>query len=74
MHILAPAEGLRAPGVTGVNPGVDPRSQGVIPRRFKQKKILWRTDEGRTDGQTDWRDSWNSVVDMHYNDESTSSY
>ena len=35
-HILAPAEGLRAPELHGDNP----RSQGVIPRRFKRKKIL----------------------------------
>ena len=38
--MLAPPEGLRAPGVPGVNPGVDPGSQGVIPRRFKRKKIF----------------------------------
>ena len=35
-HILAPPEELRALEV----PGVDPRSQEVIPRRFKRKKIL----------------------------------
>ena len=39
-HILAPPEGLRGPGVPVVNLGVDPRSQGVIPRQFKRKKIL----------------------------------
>ena len=35
--------------------GVDPRSQGLIPRRFKRKKIFGtngRTD-ARTDGRTD---------------------
>ena len=58
--------------VTGSNPGwnyyfffdsggavIDPRSQGVIPRRFKRKKNFvtnGRTEEqknGRTDGRTD---------------------
>ena len=40
-HILAPPEGLRAPeGYPGSTLGVDPRSQGVIPRRFKRKKIF----------------------------------
>ena len=27
-HILAPLEGLRAPGVPGVNPGVRPQESG----------------------------------------------
>ena len=55
-HILAPPEGLRGPGVPGVNPGVDPRSQGVILRRFKQKKIF--VTHGRTHGRTNghWTD------------------
>ena len=48
-HILAPPEGLRGPGVPGVNPGVDPRSQGVILRRFKQKST---SHIGRMDRQT----------------------
>ena len=39
--LLAPPEGLRAPGV-------DSRSQGVIPRRFKQKKFC----DGGTDVRT----------------------
>ena len=34
-HILAPPEGLRAKGKPGINLGVNPRGQGVIPRRFK---------------------------------------
>ena len=55
--MLAPPEGLRAPELPGVNPGVDLRSQGVIPRRFKGKKIV--TDE-RTDGRTDRLDGKNS--------------
>ena len=49
--MLAPPEGLRAPELPGVNPG----GQGVIPRRFKQKKIFV-TDErtaAAADGQTD---------------------
>ena len=55
-HILPPPEGLRAPELPGVNPG----SQGVIPRRFKGKIFCdARTDEGWTDR----RDSRNSVVD-----------
>ena len=45
-------------------PGVDPRSQGVIPRRFKRKKFF--VTHGRTDeGWTDRRDSRNSVVDSY---------
>ena len=48
-HILAPPEGLRTPELPGVNPGIDPGSQGVIPKRFKQKKILRRTPDGQTD-------------------------
>ena len=39
-------------GYPGSTPGVDPRSQGVIPRRFKRKKIFV-ADAGWTDGQTD---------------------
>ena len=34
----------------GSTPGVDPRSQGVIPRRFKRKKIV---TDGQTEGWTD---------------------
>ena len=55
-HILAPPEGLRGLGVPGVSPGVDPRSQGVILRRFKQKKNFvtdGRTHARTSDGQTD---------------------
>ena len=52
-HILAPPEGLRAPGLLPVvNPGVDPGSQGVIPKRFKRKKYFV-TKDGRTDVQMD---------------------
>ena len=51
--LLAPPGGLRAPELPGVNPGVNPRSQGVIPERFKQKKILWRTHGRTKDGRTD---------------------
>ena len=61
-HILAPLEGLRARGLSGVNLGVDPGSQGVIPRRFKRKKIF--VTDGRTDkGWTDRRVGRNSDVD-----------
>ena len=62
--MLAPPEGLRAPGVPGVNPGVDPRSQGMIPRRFKRKKIFVTEDARRTDGWTDRRDGRNSGLDF----------
>ena len=43
-------------GYPGSTPGADPRSQGVIPKRFKQKKNFC---DGRTDGRTDVRtDTW----------------
>ena len=45
-QILAPPEGMRATKLPGINPGVDPGSQGVIPKRFKQKKFFV-TKEGR---------------------------
>ena len=48
-HILAPPEELRVLELPGVNPGVDPRSQGVIPRRFKRKKKIC---DARTAGRT----------------------
>ena len=52
-------------GYPGSTPGVDPRSQGVIPRRFKRKKIFV-TDGGRTKyGWTDRRDGGNSDVDFN---------
>ena len=63
--MLAPPEGLRAQGVPGVNPGGQPRGQGVIPRRFKRKKNFV-TDGHRTpDAWTDRRDSRNSYVDAY---------
>ena len=49
-------------GYPGSTPGVDPGSQGVIPRRFKRKKIFV-TDEGRTDGWTHRREGGNSGLD-----------
>ena len=61
-HILAPLEGLHAPvGTRG-----RPQESGLIPRRFKQKKNFCegQTNERRTDGWTDRRDSRNSVVDV----------
>ena len=48
--------------------GVDLRSQGVIPRRFKRKKNFV-TDAQRTDRWTDRRDSRNSYVDMYIQSE-----
>ena len=53
-------------GYPGSTPGVDPRSQGVIPRRFKRKKNFvtdGRTDEW-TDGWTDRRVGRNSDLDV----------
>ena len=47
---------------SGSTQGVNARSQGVIPRRFKRKKIFVTNE--RTDGWTDRRDSRNSVVDF----------
>ena len=38
--MLAPPEGLRALELPRSTPGIDPRSQGVIPRRFKQKNLF----------------------------------
>ena len=54
-------------GYPGSTPGVDPRSQGVIPRRFKRKKIFV-TDKGRThEAWTDKCDGGNSDVDASKN-------
>ena len=50
-------------GYPGSTPGVDPRSQGMIPKRFKRKKIFVTETGNRTDGRTDRRDSRNSYVD-----------
>ena len=57
-------------GYPGSTPGVNPRSQGVIPRRFKRKKNF--VTDGRTngltnrrkDGRTDRRDGRNSDLDV----------
>ena len=58
-HILAPTEGLCAPEL----PGVNPRSQEVISRPFKRKKIF--CDEVRTKYRwTDRREGGNSYVDL----------
>ena len=50
-------------GYPGSTPGVDPRSQGVIPRRFKRKKNFV-TVVCTKDGRTDRRDGGNSDVDF----------
>ena len=52
-------------GYPGSTPGVDPRSQRVIPRQFKRKKFFV-TDERTPDTKawTDRRDSRNSYVDV----------
>ena len=47
-------------GYPGSTPGVDPRSQGVIPKRFKRKKIFVTPPDGRTHR----RDGRNSDVDL----------
>ena len=56
-------------GYPGSTPVVNPRSQGVIPKRFKRKKIFvtetGRKPDGRKpNGRTDRRDSRNSYVDL----------
>ena len=56
-HCLAPPEGLGTQGNLGSSSGVNPRGQGLILRRFKQKKNFCdvRTEvrtEVRMDGQT----------------------
>ena len=52
-------------GYPGSTPGVDSRSQGVISRRFKQKKIF--VTDGMTDERnwTDRRVGQNSYLDVH---------
>ena len=63
-HILAPPEVLRALRLPGVNPGVNLRSQGVIPRRFKRKKNCDGQTNGRThETWTDRRVGQNSYLD-----------
>ena len=47
----------------GSTPGIDPRSQGVIPRRFKRKKNFV-TNEQTNDGRTDRHDGGNSDLDV----------
>ena len=50
----------------GSTPGVDPRSQGVIPRRFKRKKKFVTEYGVRTeDIWTHRRDGGNSGLDIH---------
>ena len=53
----------RYPGST---PGVDPRTQGMIPRQFKQKKnfVTYGRTDARTDTWTDRRDGRNSDLDL----------
>ena len=46
--------GAACPGVLAVHPVVDPRSQGVIPERFKQKKFC----DGRTHERMNARNIW----------------
>ena len=48
-------------GVPGVNPVGHPRSQGMIPRRFKRKKNFVTNE--RKDGWTDRRVGRNSDLD-----------
>ena len=58
-------------GYTGSTPGVNPKSQGEITRRFKRKKIFVTETGNRTDGRTDRRDSRNSDVDLLVKSRST---
>ena len=55
-------------GYPGSTPGVDPRSQGVIPRRFKQKKnfVTDARMHGRTNPWTDRRVGRNSYLDCSF--------
>ena len=57
LRALASSSGWAAcPGATrGPTQGIDPRSQGVIPRRFKQKKnfVTYARTHERTYGRTD---------------------
>ena len=48
-------------GYPGSTPGVDPRSQGVIPKRFKRKNFF--VTNGITEPWTDRRDGRNSGLD-----------
>ena len=47
----------------GSTPGIDPRSQGVIPKRFKRKKNFV-TNERKNEDWTDRRDGGNSDLDV----------
>ena len=50
--------------------GIDPRSQGVIPRRFKRKKFFVMNVmnvTNVTEGRTDRRDGRNSDLDISKN-------
>ena len=54
-------------GYPGSTPGVDPGSQGVIPRRFKRKRnfVTNERKDARTDGWTDRRVGRNSdLIDL----------
>ena len=48
-------------GYPGSTPGVNPKSQGVIPRRFKRKKIF--VTNGVGGGWTHRREGGNSGLD-----------
>ena len=63
-------------GYPGLTPGVDPRSQGMIPRRFKRKKnfVTNRRKDGRKDGWTDRRVGRNSDLDEQSKAEITEKY
>ena len=64
--MLGPPEGLRPRSYPGSTPGIDPRSQGVIPRRFKEKKnfVTNKLTNELTHGWTDRRAGGNSDLDM----------
>ena len=54
-------------GYPGSTPGINPRCQGVIPRRFKQKKKIvteYVRTHALTHGWTDRRDGRTSDLDV----------
>ena len=48
----------------GSTPGIDPRSQGVIPERFKRKKIFVTDERTKDEGWTHRCDGRNSSLDV----------
>ena len=51
--MLAPPEGLGAPGLPGVNPGGGSQESGSDSKGIEAKKNFGLRTHGHTDGQTD---------------------